>query len=300
MVVLPSIYLLRKIHRASFLTLVCREEYGRILKEAAVVDSIISISDPKIAPLFESPPYPEELAQWLRRFSFILGWMQKKSNLTLEEYFLSLKQKRCHFFIHDPDYRGPISTFFFEKTLEFLNGEKSSTLPFSDCTLLPLSSHQKDEGVKLLGEEILKKGDEIAVVHPGSGSESKCWPLDNFFKIILKLSQRGFGGTLVTGMSETRIENRLKSTNFPAGWVWLQNPPLIKLSGLLSRAAIYLGNDSGVTHLAAACGTDVVALFRKDLESYWKPFGRVAVLSSESVYDIGLSSVWETITSILR
>lgn len=298
LVALPSMNLLRKALSSCSLTLVCRQEYGLILKETGVVDSIVSADDPKLAPLFASPPYPEDIARRLEGFSVILGWMQKKSLLKLEEFCTSKNKMRCQSLVYDPTSKSPISTFFFQKTAQFLAAEKSSLPSFNQCSLLPLSQQQKQDGLKLLGERALLSFKNIAVVHPGSGSKSKCWPLKNFLKIIPRLARKEFRGALVTGQAEVRLESRIKESSLPPGWVWLRNPPLLKLAGLLQASALYLGNDSGITHLAAGCGTDVVALFRTDLQVPWKLFGRSSVLSGESVADISYTSVWETIKRI--
>jgi ADP-heptose:LPS heptosyltransferase len=137
------------------------------------------------------------------------------------------------------------------------------------------------------------------VVHPGSGSEKKRWPLDHFLEIIGRLRRSGISGVLVTGEAEENIDSVLEKTALPIGWTWIQRPPLIALAGLLKEARLYLGNDSGVTHLAAACGTDVVALFRRDLVDSWRPFGRVQLLFAERVDHIRVDSVWGKMTGLL-
>jgi ADP-heptose:LPS heptosyltransferase len=307
LVAFPSIFLLRKKLFPCSLSLVCREEYGLILKETGVVDNLVSSSQASLAPLFESPPYPQELTQWLGEFSLILGWLQKENSLNQKEFCAFLDREKCRFFVAGPDFLGQISRYFFERTREFLSKEEGSSHSFSDCTLMPLSSSQREEGLKLLGEEFTKHKDElelgtykIVVVHPGSGSKSKCWPLENFLEIINELDQEGYRGALVTGNAEAELENKLKKQALPKRWVWLHNPPLLKLSGLLTVSALYLGNDSGITHLAAACGTKVVALFRNDLEAAWRPYGQTVVLSEESVFDISPHSVWEAVSQILE
>ena len=307
MVAFPSISLLRKELSSHSLTLVCRNEYGLILEETGVVDEIVSVEQKRFAPLFKSKPYPLELAQWLKEFSLILAWLQKENSLNHKELCSFLGRKRCRFFLLDPDLPGPISKHFFEKTLEFLPSKKGPKSSFSDCILLALSSSQKKAGLGLLGEGVSKEKEELAgrrqkivVVHPGSGSKTKCWPLENFMKIIHQLSQMGYRGVLVTGFAEIGMEDKLQKHTFPNEWVWLHHPPLMKLSGLLSASSLYLGNDSGITHLAAACGTKVVALFRQDLEAAWKPYGQTTVLSGESISDISAHSVWEAVSQILE
>lgn len=297
-VAFPSIYLLRKKLSSPSLTLVCRQEYGLILKETGVVDNIVPVSQAKLAPLFDSLPFPRKLTQWLEEFTLISGWLQKKSSLNHEE--LCLSGKRCHFFIHNPDYPGPTSQYFYEKTLEFLAEQGGPSPSFNECIQLALNSAQKEIGLELVGKEPEEVKRELVVIHPGSGSKSKCWLLENFMEIISRLSRKGYRGALVTGMADEEIENNLENSSFPQKWVWLRSPPLLKLSGLLANASLYLGNDSGITHLAAACGTKVVALFRNDLETAWKPYGQTVVLSEESVSDISPHSVWEAITRFLN
>lgn len=305
MVALPSIYLLRRKLSSCSLTLVCREEYGLILEKTGVVDEIFPLEQKRLASLFSSPPFSQELNQWLKKFSLILGWMQKESSLNHKALCSFLGRERCRFFFTDPDYPGQISKYFFEKTLEFLFNEEDQSPSFSDCTLLPLSSIQKEDGLRLLDKEhsegkqkIKEIREKIVVVHPGSGSKNKCWPLEDFMEIIHRLSRHGFKGALITGLAETEMEDKLKKQTLPEKWIWLPNAPLLKLAGLLSASARYLGNDSGITHLAAACGTKVVALFRNDLEAAWKPYGQTVVLSEESVSDISPHSVWEAVSQI--
>ncbi len=307
MVAFPAIYLLRKKLSPCLLTLVCREEYGSILKETGVVDEIVSVGESSLAPLFNSPPYPEELSNWLKGFPLVLGWMQKENSLNHKEFCSFLDLKRCRFFVLDPVIQGPFSRYYFGKTHEYLTGIEGPNPSFSRCARLPLSSSQEEAGLRLLGKELSKgrrKGAEkrpkIVVAHPGSGSKSKRWPIGNFMEVMNELDQRGYKGALVTGYAEAELENKLKKQKFPKNWVWLRNPSLVKLSGLLSASALYLGNDSGITHLAAACGTKVVALFQKNLEAAWRPYGHTVVLSGESVSDISSTSVWETMNSLLE
>jgi len=146
--------------------------------------------------------------------------------------------------------------------------------------------------------EALLKGKKVGrafVVHPGSGSESKRWPLENFLEIIRRLAERGIAGSLVTGEAEEKLAAGLEDFILPSGWAWIRQPSIENLASLLSEAGLYLGNDSGVTHLAAACGAEVVALFRQDLVSAWEPLGRVHVHIARSLNEIRLDSVWETV-----
>jgi ADP-heptose:LPS heptosyltransferase len=103
-------------------------------------------------------------------------------------------------------------------------------------------------------------------VHPGSGSAAKNWPRDRFVAAARRLSP-GRRWLLVLGPAE-------EDASPPAGAVVARGMPLRRLGALLARAGLFLGNDSGVTHLAAACGTNTLALFGPTDPAQWAPVGR--------------------------
>jgi len=91
------------------------------------------------------------------------------------------------------------------------------------------------------------------------------------------------------------MEPLLTRFRFPAGWTWMRRPPLRLLAEHLGRCLFYLGNDSGVTHLAAACGSAVLAIFKKENAVSWEPCGKAEVLSADNVEDVALEVVWEKV-----
>jgi heptosyltransferase-3 len=138
-----------------------------------------------------------------------------------------------------------------------------------------------------------------AIVHPGSGSENKRWPLAHFIEIVGRLGERGVGGALVTGEAEEGMAADVGEAALPPSWAWVRKPGLGTLARLLSEAALYVGNDSGVTHLAAACGAEVVAIFRREFASIWRPLGRVHLHVAVSPGEIDPESVWKTVVTRL-
>jgi len=105
------------------------------------------------------------------------------------------------------------------------------------------------------------------VIHPFSGSPKKNWPLDRYRDLARRLSAR-----------------------MPVEWCAGPEEPLegarrfdslYELACWLAGAGLYVGNDSGITHLAAAVGTPVVALFGPSDPGVWAPRGeRVRVVST--------------------
>ena len=113
------------------------------------------------------------------------------------------------------------------------------------------------------------------VIHPGSGSEKKNWPLDRF----LAIAQEWKGDvTFVLGPAE--IERGF-SGRIPERFAQLHPRSLAELAHVLSGASLYLGNDSGASHCASLCGTKSVVLFGPTDPVVWKPLGDgVTVISS--------------------
>jgi len=107
---------------------------------------------------------------------------------------------------------------------------------------------------------------DFAVIHPFSGSPRKNWPLERFRELAARLSipVRWCAGPQEVLETAVRFEN------------------LYDLACWLSTARLYIGNDSGITHLAAAVGVPVVAIFGPSDPAVWAPRGdRVSIVSAE-------------------
>ena len=122
--------------------------------------------------------------------------------------------------------------------------------------------------------------ERIVAVHPGSGSEKKNWPVEKFAALCRWLTDELAVQLLVVqGEADDRAVTDLRDL--------LESRPVIVASGLrlpelgavLERCALFLGNDSGITHLAVAAGTPAVALFGPVSLPIWEPRGeRVRVI----------------------
>ena len=292
MVAYPAIYFLRRILSPCFISLVCRLEYGRLLRQTGIVDELISVDSSWIAPLFNKALTPnQEFLTWLENFDLITGWFQSKSDLLLDRFLSISENKVVHFIEADQSLQEPLSFYFFRKTAEIF-ARKEEMPAFSDYLFLPFNQKHREEGRKLLGNNDFWERNKPVVIHPGSGSQKKCWPLENFLNLINQLDEKGVKGVVVTGMSEAWMEDKLKSFNWPRHWLWIHHPSLIKLAGLLAQSFFYVGNDSGITHLAAVCRTKGLAFFRQELVKLWQPAGPIITLSASSLNIIKLEEVW--------
>jgi heptosyltransferase III len=116
-----------------------------------------------------------------------------------------------------------------------------------------------------------REHDRLLVVHPGAGGPGKQWPAAGFAEVVDRVStlphlaiaihQGPADAAAVAALPESLI----------ARAIVLREPPLPLLAGVLSLAAAYLGNDSGVSHLAAALGVQSVVLFG-ETQRPWRPW----------------------------
>jgi len=112
-----------------------------------------------------------------------------------------------------------------------------------------------------------------AVVHPGSGGAAKCWPAERFDAVIGRLIAAGRRVTVLIGEVERERLDPRWLTRWRAGADVVEPDDLIELSRVIAGASVYLGNDSGPTHLAAALGVRTVALFGPTDARVWSPVG---------------------------
>jgi ADP-heptose:LPS heptosyltransferase len=101
------------------------------------------------------------------------------------------------------------------------------------------------------------KGD-YAVIHPFSGSPRKNWPLDRFRALASRLPMPV---RWCSGEDDPPLPEAVRI------------PDLGELACFLAGAVLYIGNDSGITHLAAAVGTPTLAIFGPTDPQVWAPRG---------------------------
>ena len=120
-------------------------------------------------------------------------------------------------------------------------------------------------------------------IHPGSGGRSKNWPLENFLNLAEQLqAQQRWQPFFILGPVEEEVSPGTAESIRARGFPLVRHLPLNVLAGLLELSAGYLGNDSGVTHLAAALNLPTFALFGPTDPGLWGPVGkRVVILRSD-------------------
>ncbi len=123
----------------------------------------------------------------------------------------------------------------------------------------------------------------VLAVHPGSGSSAKNWPVESFAEAVRRLCRdRDATVLLVQGPADAAPTVGLARALEGVRCVVLRELPLELLATIIARCSLYLGNDSGVSHLAAALGVPVVAVFGPTSPQVWAPRGpKVSVVSGD-------------------
>jgi hypothetical protein len=133
----------------------------------------------------------------------------------------------------------------------------------------------------------------LVVVHPGAGAVAKRWPAEGFAAVLDPLaSGRGLVFAIHRGPADVAAVAALRA-RLTAPAITLDEPSLPCLAGVLACAAGYLGNDSGVSHLAAALGTPSVVLFRGDNLAWqsWEAQAHAQVVTTASLERADLDRV---------
>jgi heptosyltransferase III len=142
-------------------------------------------------------------------------------------------------------------------------------------------------------------------IHPGSGGAQKCWPASHFAVVIERLWQQNRSVLLLEGPADTEqvcnLLNLVPSPPVPEMLKMLTNAPLLEVARQLQQCRCYLGNDSGITHLAAMLGIPTVAIFGPSNPAVWRPLGpSVKVIQEQALADVCVDAVMEAIEQYER
>jgi ADP-heptose:LPS heptosyltransferase len=180
-------------------------------------------------------------------------------------------------------FTGHISNFYIKQLLkqdvlfEFQESQSPSEAPQTiyDKALIKSWEADKNCGQALLNEIGLdgQPAGKLLLVHPGSGSAEKSWHIDNFCGIAKSLKSKKLEVLFLLGPHETEKYTPQTINKLKAIGPCVSGLSLSELLGLISCAGCFLGNDSGITHLAAASGVKTIAVFGPTDPAVYSPVG---------------------------
>lgn len=163
--------------------------------------------------------------------------------------------------------------------------------PIPSASIYP-SAEARASVTRLLAANGISAAEGYAVVRPGATHPNKRWAVENFVAIARWLhNERGIPVVINLGPDERDVAGSLRVLCGPEVPV-LDALSLSELMALLVGAKLYVGNDSGPAHIAAAARCPVVVIFGASNPVHWRPWGtEYRLLRSEQPPVPGLPSV---------
>lgn len=120
----------------------------------------------------------------------------------------------------------------------------------------------------------------LALIHPAAAFATKQWATENFARVAEFVTERGFAPVAIASPKEQEtIKTLLDAASVSIASLDLSLP---EVAALAARAQIFIGNDSGIAHIAAAVGTPSVVIFGSSNIAHWSPWNKAA---AEVVYE---------------
>ncbi|MDP2895233.1 MAG: glycosyltransferase family 9 protein [bacterium] len=266
-ITLPVIQLLRRAFPGGWLSLVAKSRVRPLVQ--GVVDEFVDIDGTLLLPFFGERPDPVcEEFRYLNTFDLIISYLG--SGGIISANLLSLPHPRVvnADVIPPPDYSRHITEYLLEPLSQLID---TSSPPFPSITI-PTDAKEWARGF-LRASGVSSSGPLIAV-HPGSGSRDKIVAPATFCRAVRQLQRRlpGAHVLVVEGEADEEcVSVFLRELGAPH--LNVKNRNLVEVASLLSHASLFLGNDSGIAHLAAAVGVPTIAVFRASNPKVWAPRG---------------------------
>lgn len=256
---LPAIKLLRDGFPTASLEILGYEHIAALAEKRFYADAVRSIESASLAAFFaRDSDLPAELADYFRSFDVMLS------------------------FLHDPDrifetnVRSCAAGRFIAGPFEVEKGEHAAlqlARPLASLGLSlvsPAAQLFPTEADRDAVKTSFTRTDTTIALHPGSGSEAKNWPLENWIKLGDILLRRGYDLLIVAGEADTERTQRLKASWKGKPVCFAEDLLLPHLAALLERSP-FIGHDSGISHIAAAVGARCLLLFGPTDPAIWAP-----------------------------
>lgn len=266
---LPALEALRERWPACYIDLIGYPRIAELALVGGFVDKVRSLDSAEIAGLFSlNPRISDAQKASLASFDAIISYLHDPDGI-VRKNMLAAGARRV--VCGSPMVKDRHAVDHFLKPLEELAVYPEK--PMRPRLILP------DDYMAKGRARIAKIGASALAMHPGSGSAAKNWPLDKFTALGKRFNEKGLSPFFVLGEADAGIARELNAMGCPIPVV--SDCSLMDLACVLSVCEGYIGNDSGVTHIAACLGVPVVALFGPSDSRLWGPMGaNVTIIES--------------------
>ncbi len=266
-VTLPTIGAIRSHFKSAKIEVMGYPLYLETIRGRFYADTVSRFDQADVAQLFtKDAKMSTALMKRLGDMDLIISFVSDKEQI----FTNNLKATGARYVVHyEPfpsDREGIHIVDHFLKFLSLLGISYSSKIP-------EIYLHDDDEhfGDDFIKNRIADPKKMLVAVHPGSGSRQKCWHTERFVALISWLIEETDAQVLVvSGPADDEIASRLKmEVKIREGLIVLDQIRLPHLAAVIKRCKFFVGNDSGITHLAAAVGTPTVSIFGPTDPNMW-------------------------------
>ncbi|MCF6149932.1 MAG: glycosyltransferase family 9 protein [Candidatus Kuenenia sp.] len=269
-ITLPTLHALRNHIPNSHIEIMGYPSYLELVHGRFYADTISRFDHPDISILLRKDArIPDSLRERFSKFDLIIAFIADRDKIFSENLQASgAKEVLCY--NPFPNDSKPIHIID-----HFLNSLKLLEIPYSNTTPnIYLNKEDLIERENILRNSLENTRQKRIAIHPGSGSTHKCWLLSNYFSIIQWLTEHHNAKIfIIAGPADIVVKqeiDKLPKNNICA----IDTPPLTKLAAILQQCDLFIGNDSGITHLAAAMGVSTLAIFGPTDPKVWGPRGK--------------------------
>src|SRR5215510_10778963 len=261
---------LRLLSQDKEIDLLARSEFADLVPAAVKVGSLERY---EIRRLFVSGSAREErLRAFFGSYSSVFSWMGGGQSTFVQELD-ALSRGRARIFPFQPE------RIHMHQSEYYLACVDDQAILEADGLEIPLKPEAMAWSERYWQQHFLKDK-QVMMLAPGSGARQKNWPLSSFCAVADWWRRTGGAVVVILGPVE---EEKGDYTALCQGAVVARNLNLRNLAALLTRSDLFLGNNSGVSHLASALGVETVVLFGPSNVARWEPRGKHVTVVTQNV-----------------
>lgn len=262
---LPAITSIRSHNLGRRIVLLAGSNVGNLLQACGMVDQTLTTESGDLASLIGGTDQVSlSLRSLLQSCDCVVGWL-KDSDGALQTTLRQLGIKRIALGTPTPQEGVHQSKRFFHILEEEQDG-------YATAAHLIVPDRLRQAGADVLRMVGIGEEQAIVVCHPGSGSIHKCVRPETMTAVMRNFRQGGVMPVIVGGPADDETVRRVRERglqDFPV----IQCQNLTTIAGVVAQARLFVGHDSGLTHLAAALQIPTVAIFGPTDPRQWAPQG---------------------------
>ena len=278
-VTLPTIEAIRNYFKNARIEIMGYSSFLEIAKGRFYADTISRFDQADISHLFvDNSRIPASLTKKLKGVDLIISFVSDKGQIMVSNLRAAGVKHVIHYEPFPSEGEAIHVIDHFLRCLDLLGVPYSNKIP---------KIFLKDEDIvfaeNFLNDRVDDPKKMLVTVHPGSGNRQKCWPIDRYVELILWLSEKINAHVLIISGPADRENIEELKVKVKNSFILVDQLPLPIVAAIIKRCNLFVGNDSGITHLAAAVGTPAISMFGPTDPSVWGPRGeRVKIFYRKS------------------